>query len=84
MLGGEAMVIALSLINTEPGKDREVAKKLAKIEGVTAVCLVTGRYDVVARIEAKNSDEVINIVYDKIRATPNVKASETMFCQQIK
>lgn len=78
------MVIALSLINTEPGKDRETAKKLAKIEGVTAVCLVTGEYDIVARIEAKNADEVISIVYDKIRATSNVKASKTMFCQKIK
>ncbi len=77
------MVIALCLINTEPGKDREVAKKLTKIKGVTSVCLVTGLFDVVARIEVKNADEVISIVYDRIRATPNVKSSQTMFCQKI-
>ncbi|HEU5361634.1 MAG TPA: Lrp/AsnC ligand binding domain-containing protein [Candidatus Deferrimicrobiaceae bacterium] len=74
------MTTAVILVNAEPGKDRKVAQGLRKIKGVEGVFLVSGLYDLVAMVRGANSEEILKIVYDKIRPLGGVRSSHTMFC----
>ncbi len=48
------MVRAYVLLDVQPGKERDVLKKILATKGVTGADVVTGPYDVVAQIEAKD------------------------------
>ena len=52
------VVQAYILIQTEVGKAATVAEQIASISGVTLAEDVTGPYDVIARVEARNVDEL--------------------------
>jgi len=77
------MTLAMVLISTDPGKDRKVANDVKKLKGVEKTFLVSGKYDVVARIKGKTSEEILALVYDKIRPIPGVKGSQTMFALEV-
>lgn len=77
------MTLAMVLISTDPGKDRKVANEVKKLNGVEKTFLVSGQYDVVARIKGKTSEEILALVYDKIRPIPGVKGSQTMFALEV-
>ncbi len=77
------MAMAIVLISVEPGKDRKVASELKKVKGVEKAFLVSGLYDVVARIQGANTEEILATVYDKIRPIPGVKNSQTMFALEV-
>jgi len=74
------MTTAIILVNAEPGKDQNVAKELKKIKGVEGVCLVSGLYEVVATVRGASSEEILQIVYQKVRRLSGVRDSHTMFC----
>lgn len=77
------MALAIVLISAEPGKDRKVANEVKKLKGVEKAFLVSGMYDVVARVQRASSEEILALVYDKIRAIPGVKNSQTMFALEV-
>ena len=77
------MAMAIVLISTEPGKDRKVANELKKLKGVEKAFLVSGLYDVVARVQGASTEEILALVYDKIRPIPGVKSSQTMFALEV-
>ena len=56
------MVQAYILIQTEVGKAATVAEAIAGITGVTLAEDVTGPYDVIARVEAANVDDLGRLV----------------------
>ena len=77
------MTLAIVLISAEPGKDRKVANEVKKLKGVEKVFLVSGLYDVVARVQGASTEEIIAFVYDKIRPIPGIKSSQTMFALEV-
>ncbi len=77
------MALAIVLISAEPGKDRKVANEVKKLKGVEKAFLVSGMYDVVARVQRASSEEILALVYDKIRPIPGVKSSQTMFALEV-
>jgi DNA-binding Lrp family transcriptional regulator len=77
------MAMAIVLISAEPGKDRKVANEVKKLKGVEKTFLVSGQHDVMARITGKTSEEILALVYDKIRPIPGVKGSQTMFALEV-
>lgn len=77
------MAMAIVLISAEPGKDRQVANELKKLKGVEKAFLVSGLYDVVARVQGASTEEILALVYDKIRPLPGVKSSQTMFALEV-
>ena len=77
------MALAIVLISAEPGKDRKVASELKKLKGVEKAFLVSGLYDVVARVQGASTEEILALVYDKIRPIPGVKSSQTMFTLEV-
>jgi len=74
---------AIVLITSYPGKDREVANNLKKVEGVGDVYLAAGRYDVVAEVQAPDDAGMLALIYDKIRRIDNIKKTHTMFCLKV-
>lgn len=82
-MGGRTMACAMILANTEAGFDTKAAKALKKVKGVSGVCLVSGLYDVVATVKADSTEDVLKIVYDKIRVIEGIEATHTMFCMSV-
>ena len=77
------MAKSIVLITAEPGKDREVANKIKKVEGVENVYLAAGRYDVVAEVQAPDDASMLSLTYDKIRIIGGIRDTHTMFCLPI-
>ena len=72
------MVQAYILIQTEVGKAAEVAAQIAGISGVTLAEDVTGPYDVIARVEAPNVDDLGRLVIAKLQDVPGI--TRTLTC----
>ncbi|OEU62913.1 MAG: hypothetical protein BBJ57_00320 [Desulfobacterales bacterium PC51MH44] len=77
------MAKAIVLITAYPGKDREVAGKVKKIEGVENVYLAAGRYDVVAEAQASDDAGMLALTYDRIRIIDGIRETHTMFCLKV-
>lgn len=72
------MVQAYILIQTEVGKAATVAEAIAGITGVTLAEDVTGPYDVIARVEAPNVDDLGRLVIAKLQDVPGI--TRTLTC----
>jgi DNA-binding Lrp family transcriptional regulator len=77
MAEGWVMVSACVLICCESGKYSEVAKKVREIKGVVRAFSASGRWDVVAEVEAADMKALTDISL-KINGLPGVKATETL------
>ncbi len=76
------MALALILINTEAGFDTQSAQTLQGVKGASDVFLVSGLYDVVATVKGDTAEDVLKIVYNKIRTIEGIEATHTMFCME--
>jgi DNA-binding Lrp family transcriptional regulator len=72
------VVQAYILIQTEVGKAASVAEQIAGISGVTLAEDVTGPYDVIARVEASNVDDLGRLVIAKLQDVPGI--TRTLTC----
>lgn len=65
-------MLAYVLILTEAGKAFDVLENVKKIEGVLEAYVVTGEFDVIAKVEAKDLKELGNKIVGKIQALKGV------------
>ncbi len=72
------MVTAYILIQTEVGKAAQVAKDILDIAGVQQAQAVTGPYDVIVRAEARNIDELGQLVVARVQAVDGI--TRTLTC----
>jgi DNA-binding Lrp family transcriptional regulator len=72
------VVQAYILIQTEVGKAASVAEAIAGISGVTLAEDVTGPYEVIARVEASNVDDLGRLVIAKLQDVPGI--TRTLTC----
>ena len=72
------MVTAYILIQTEVGKAAQVAKDIAEIKGVQQAQAVAGPYDVIVRAEARNIDELGQLVVARVQAVAGI--TRTLTC----
>jgi DNA-binding Lrp family transcriptional regulator len=72
------MVQAYILVQTEVGKAADVARRIARIAGVTQAEDVTGPYDVIVRAQAENVDELGKLVAAQIQAVEGI--TRTLTC----
>jgi DNA-binding Lrp family transcriptional regulator len=70
-------VKAFILIDTSPGKAREVAGKLRQVSGVSVAHAVTGPHDIIAVAEADDVTSLGELVVQKIQSVPGVNRSIT-------
>jgi DNA-binding Lrp family transcriptional regulator len=76
-LSGEMPIQAYVLIRTYPGKARNVAEAISKITGCRSVCTVTGRYDVIALLEAEDLKSLGDLILQKVHTIDGVERTET-------
>ena len=70
-------VRAFILIDTSPGKAKEVAQKLRNVAGVTAAHAVTGPHDIIVVVEASDVSSLGELVVQKIQSVAGVNRSLT-------
>lgn len=70
-------VKAFILIDTSPGKAREVAAKLRLVEGVSVAHAVTGPHDIIAIAEAHDVTALGELVVHRIQSVTGVNRSLT-------
>ncbi|MFL6265447.1 MAG: Lrp/AsnC ligand binding domain-containing protein, partial [Actinomycetes bacterium] len=67
---------------TEVGKAAKVAKDILDITGVQQAQAVTGPYDVIARAEARNIDELGQLVVARVQAVDGI--TRTLTCPVVR
>lgn len=72
------MIAAYVLIRTEVGQAAVVAAALRDVPGVSEAVSVTGPYDVIARAEAWNIDELARLIVSRVQALGGV--ARTLTC----
>ena len=72
------MIAAYILIQTETGKAAVVAAALRDLPGVSDTASLAGPYDVIARAQARDIDELAKLVTSRVQALDGV--SRTMTC----
>ena len=68
---------AYVLIEAAPKKASKACAKIAKIPGVRSCHLVTGPYDIIARIEGKDSATMGKLVLGRIQTVDGVTRTIT-------
>ena len=76
------MVTAYILIQTEVGKAARVMTEIVDIIGVQQAQAVTGPYDVIARAEARNIDELGQLVVARVQAVDGI--TRTLTCPVVR
>ena len=72
------MIAAYVLIQTEVGKAAIVAAALRDVPGVSETASVAGPYDVIARAEARDIDELGKLVASRVQVLDGV--TRTLTC----
>jgi DNA-binding Lrp family transcriptional regulator len=73
-----SVIAAYILIQTEAGQAATVAAALRDLPGVSETASLAGPYDVIARAQARNIDELAKLVTSQVQALDGV--SRTMSC----
>ncbi len=70
---------AFVLISFMPGtsSQRDVANSIAAIPGIEELYLISGSWDMIARIHATTLEDIGSIVIDKLRSIKGVSGTET-------
>ena len=70
-------VKAFILVDTSPGKAREVAQKLRQVPGVSAAHAVTGPHDIIVMAEAADVSSLGELVVQKVQSVTGVNRTVT-------
>ena len=71
------MIAAYILIQAEPGKAATVAAALRDVPGVLETASVAGPYDVIARAQAPDIDELGTLAASRVQALDGVRRALT-------
>ncbi len=72
------MAIGFVLINVAPAHEHEVYKILSKIPQIIELHPLFGEYDLIAKIEADDFEELGTIIVNKIRSITGVLDTKTL------
>lgn len=72
------MSVGFVLINAVPALRHNVYNKLSKIPQVLELNLISGEYDLIAKIEAESFEKIGEMVIDEIRAIDGVIDTKTL------
>ena len=72
------MVTAVLLMKVERGKVIEVAETLASIPGISEVYSVAGRFDLVAILRVRQTEDMANLVTREVVKVQGIRETETL------
>ena len=76
------MVTAIVLMNADRMQIKDVTQKLVDMHQVTEVFSVAGRYDLIAMVRVKSTEEVTDTITEKIGSLQGITATETLIAFQ--
>jgi DNA-binding Lrp family transcriptional regulator len=71
------VVEALIFITVEPNKIDKIGMDIKRLPNVKEVVAITGEFDIVARVEAKDFSELSKTLKEKILSIPGIVKSAT-------
>lgn len=72
------MPSAIIILNTDIGKENEVAESISSIPGVESSHVVYGVYDIVAKVSSDSNDHLDSMIINRIRQVPFVRSTLTL------
>ena len=78
------MSVCFVLISVVPRHERNVYNKLSKIPEIIECHLVSGEYDIIAKIKVDNLQNLPGIVVTKIKSIEGVKDTRTLTGLELK
>ncbi len=72
------MAIGFVLINVTPAYEHEIHNKLSKITQIVELHPLFGEYDLIAKIDANDFEELGTIIVNKIRTITGVLDTKTL------
>ncbi len=72
------MAVGFVLISTAPGKEHEVYNELKKIPEIIELHPLFGEFDLIAKLETKDFNQLGEIVVEKIRMIDGVIDTKTL------
>ncbi len=72
------MVTGYILINTAPGRIGRVFRELTQVEEIIEMYPIFGEYDIIAKTETGNFDDMGGVVVDKVRSVEGVINTKTL------
>ncbi|VVB59958.1 putative HTH-type transcriptional regulator [uncultured archaeon] len=72
------MAIGFILINVAPAHEHDVYNKLSKIPQIVELHPLFGEYDLIAKIDAKDFEELGIIIVNKIRSIIGILDTKTL------
>jgi DNA-binding Lrp family transcriptional regulator len=76
--GEKGMAIGFVLIHVTPAHEHEVYNKLTKIPQIVELHPLFGEYDLIAKLEANDFEELGTIIVNKIRSITGVIDTKTL------
>ncbi len=71
------MITAIVFVKADVARIPEVAGQIAALDGVSEVYSVTGSIDLVAMVRVQTTDQVAEVVADRLNKVPGVLETET-------
>lgn len=72
------MPIGFVLISTAPAKEHQVYNELLKIMEIVELHPLFGEYDLIAKVDAQDLEELGRVVVEKIRSIDGVADTKTL------
>jgi len=72
------MAIGFVLINVAPAHEHDVYNKISKIPQIVEIHPLFGEYDLIAKIDANDFEELGTIIVNKIRTITGVLDTKTL------
>ncbi|MEA2055198.1 MAG: Lrp/AsnC family transcriptional regulator [Candidatus Thermoplasmatota archaeon] len=72
--------ILVSFLPNPEISQRELAKRISKMENVWEVYIVSGEWDLIVKVRGKSMEEIGQLIIDKLRAIKGVGKTVTCTC----
>ena len=77
------MVYAYVLIMSRPGTEKQVVNELSEYERIKEIDIVYGEYDIIAKIEAENVEELNDFLLKTLRPIHAIERTSTLIAAPI-
>lgn len=71
-------ISAIVGLRVEQGREEEALDRLAELDGVQELDLTTGEWDIVMRVYAENTQELRELMFDRVAEMDGFARSQTM------
>lgn len=78
---GRPVTAFVHMVITSKQSAKDIAEKIKRIPLIEEVHVVTGQYDIIAKVRFKDTDELGKFIFDKengLRTLPGIDRTETM------